>query len=67
MRDKRCNRKIVKERLDHLIKEVESDFKRIEEFTKYVEDKLYGTNERAKYEKLSLINTNYSSIIKREL
>ena len=63
MRDKRCNIKIVKERLDYLIKEVESDFKRIEEFTKYVEDKLYGTDETSKYKKLSLINTNYSSIV----
>ena len=67
MRDKRCNREIVKERLDYLIKEVESDFKRIEEFTKYVEDKLYGTDETAKYKKLSLINTNYSSVIKCKL
>ncbi len=67
MRDKRCNIKIVKERLDYLIKEVESDFKRIEEFTKYVEDKLYGTDETAKYKKLSLINTNYSSVIKCKL
>ena len=67
MRDKRCSREIVKERLDYLIKGVDSCFKRIEEFKKYIEDKLYGTDERAKYERLSLINRNYSGIIKREL
>ena len=67
MRDKRCNRKIVEEELDYQIKGVDSCFKRIEEFKKYIEDKLYGTDERAKYERLSLINSNYSGIIKREL
>ena len=36
MRDKRCNIEIVKERLDYQIKRVDSCFKRIEEFTKYV-------------------------------
>lgn len=67
MGDKRCNRKIVEEELDYQIKEVDADFKRIEEFTKYVEDKLYGTDETAKYEKLSLINRNYSGIIEGKL
>ena len=67
MRDKRCSREIVEEGLNYQIQGVDSCFKRIEEFKKYIEDKLYGTDERAKYEKLSLIKTNYSSIVKREL
>ena len=67
MRDKRCNREIVEEGLDYQIQGVDSCFKRIEEFKKYIEDKLYGTDETAKYERLSLINRNYSGIIKREL
>ena len=67
MRDKRCSREIMEEGLNYQIQGVDSCFKRIEEFTKYIEDKLYGTDERAKYEKLSLIKTNYSSIVKREL
>ena len=67
MRDKRCNIEIVKERLDYQIQAVDSCFKRIEEFKKYVKNKLYGTDETAKYEKISLINVNHNSIIKREL
>ena len=67
MRDKRCNREIVEEGLDYQIQGVDSCFKRIEEFKKYIEDKLYGTDERAKYEKLSLINRNYSGIIESKL
>ena len=67
MRDKRCNREIVEEGLDYQIQGVDSCFKRIEEFKKYIEDKLYGTDERAKYERLSLINRNYSGIIDHKL
>ena len=66
MRDKRCNRKIVEEELDYQIKEVESDFKRIEEFTKYIEDKLYKDG-LDKENKIDLIDSNYSSVIKCEL
>ena len=67
MRDKRCNREIVEEGLDYQIQGVDSCFKRIEEFKKYVKNKLYGTDETAKYEKISLINVNHNSIIKHEL
>ena len=67
MRDKRCNREIVEEGLDYQIQGVDSCFKRIEEFKKYIEDKLYGTDETAKYERLSLINRNYSGIIDHKL
>ena len=66
MRDKRCNRKIVKERLDYQIKGVDSCFKRIEEFKKYIEDKLYKDG-LDKENKIDLIDSNYSGIIKREL
>ena len=67
MRDKRCSREIVEKELDYQIQAVDSCFKRIEEFKKYVKNKLYGTDETAKYEKISLINVNHNSIIKREL
>ena len=67
MRDKRCSREIVEEGLNYQIQGVDSCFKRIEEFKKYVKNKLYGTDETAKYEKISLINVNHNSIIKREL
>ena len=66
MRDKRCIREEEEKKLNHLIKEVGDDFKRIEEFTKYVEDKLYK-NDYDKNDKLSLIDTNHSSIIKLKL
>ena len=66
MRDKRCSREIVKERLDYLIKGVDSCFKRIEEFKKYIEDKLYKDG-LDKENKIDLIDSNYSGIIKREL
>ena len=66
MRDKRCSREIVKERLDYLIKGVDSCFKRIEEFKKYIEDKLYKGG-LDKENKIDLIDSNYSSVIKCEL
>ena len=66
MRDKRCNRKIVEEELDYQIKGVDSCFKRIEEFKKYIEDKLYKDG-LDKENKIDLIDSNYSGIIKREL
>ena len=66
MRDKRCSREIVEKELDYQIKEVESDFKRIEEFTKYIEDKLYKDG-LDKENKIDLIDSNYSSVIKCKL
>ena len=66
MRDKRCIREEEEKKLNHLIKEVGDDFKRIEEFTKYVEDKLYK-NDYDKNDKLSLIDANHSNIISLKL
>ena len=66
MRDKRCNRKIVEEGLNYQIQGVDSCFKRIEEFKKYIEDKLYKDG-LDKENKIDLIDSNYSGIIKREL
>lgn len=66
MRDKRCSREIVEEGLNYQIQGVDSCFKRIEEFKKYIEDKLYKDGPD-KENKIDLIDSNYSGIIKREL
>ncbi|HJC99408.1 MAG TPA: DUF1910 domain-containing protein, partial [Candidatus Dwaynia gallinarum] len=66
MRDKRCNREIVEEGLDYQIKGVDSCFKRIEEFKKYIEDKLYKDG-LDKENKIDLIDSNYSGIIDHKL
>ena len=66
MRDKRCNREIVEEELDYQIKGVDSCFKRIEEFKKYIEDKLYKDG-LDKENKIDLIDSNYSGIIDHKL
>ncbi len=66
MRDKRCTKEEMEKELFSEIKRVNKCFKNIEEFTKYVEDKRYK-DEYDKNDKLSLIDTNHSSIIRRKL